>query len=223
MPATDGPEPRRRKTNFTPPTRRAPLPPPSIGSLVLATASPKKPTDEVRAKIGSYKIVAGIDVETHGWTDGVESVGGRGQFGHYCICPPAKLEARIVTLGWAVGELSSDPVRKERIIKPDGFRVEEKATRCHGISHDRADSEGVPLKEVLTEFLDDMLAVMEAGGRLVAHHLEFDAGIVARELNNAGLGHRLHEWISFVREGFCTMDPGVATWVRECCGTQTAV
>ena len=222
VPAADGAS-RRKRTKFTPPPpKRAPLPTPSIGSLVLATASPKKPADEVRAKIGRCRLVAGIDVETNPWTCS-ETAAGLGQFGFYCFCPPAKLEARIVTIGWAFGELHSDPVRKERIVKPDGFRVEEAGARFHGVSHETAESDGLPLAKVLTELLDDMVAVRRAGGRVVAHHLELDAGIIARELERAGLGHRKDEWATFVREGLCLMDPAVGTWVRVCAGAQTAV
>ena len=209
---------RAKKYKFTAPPRPKAVPTPPISSLVLATASPKKPSAALRGKIGDWKVAAGIDVETHGW-DGVESVGGLGQFGFYCVCPPAKLSARIVTLGWAVGEVFGDPVRKERIVKPVGFRVQEKATQLHGVTHERADSEGLPLAQVLTEFLDDMLAARRAGGRVVAHHLEFDAGIISKEIDNAGLGARKSEWEAFVRTGFCTMDPAVGTWLRECAGT----
>lgn len=212
----------KKKLKFTPPPPRPkPSRPPSIGSLVLAVASPKQPSDDVRAKIGHCNVLAGIDVETHGWTD-EESVGGRGQFGFYCICPPAKLQARVVQLGWVVGNISGEPVRKERIVRPVGFRVEEKAARFHGISHERAESEGSPLAQVLAEFLDDMLAARRAGGRLVSHHLEFDAGILSEEIDRAGLTCRKQEWEAFVREGFCTMDPAVGTWLRECSGMQIA-
>ena len=211
-----------KKFKFTaPPARPKPSPPPSARSLVLATASPKQPSEELRARIGDWQLLAGIDVETHGWT-GVESVGGLGQFGFYCVCPPAKLLARIVQLGWVVGDVRGDPVRKERIVKPCDFRVDEKAARFHGVSHERATSEGLPLAQVLEEFLDDMRAARAAGGRVISHHLEFDAGIIAREIDNAGLGSRRREWESFVRQGFCTMDPSVGRWLRECSGMQTA-
>jgi hypothetical protein len=207
-----------KKYKFTAPKRSKAAPTPSISSLVQATACPKKPSAALRGKIGDWKVVAGIDVETHGWVD-VESVGGVGQYGFYCVCPPAKLLARIVTLGWVVGEVFGEPVRKERMVKPVGFRVEEKATRFHGITHDRAESEGLPLAEVLAEFLDDMLAARQAGGRVVAHHLEFDAGIISKEIDNAGMGARKQEWDTFVRTGFCTMDPALSIWLRECAGT----
>lgn len=211
----------KKKYKFTLRTRPTAAPRPSISSLVLATASPKKPWATLRTKIGDSRVVAGIDVETHGWAN-VESVGGLGQFGFYCICPPAKLLARIVTLGWVVGQVNGEPIRKERIVKPAGFHVEEKATKFHGVTHERADSEGLPLAQVLTEFLDDMLAARQAGGRVVAHHLEFDAGIISNEIDNAGLASRKTEWETFVRAGFCTMDPAVSTWVRQCAGTAVA-
>jgi hypothetical protein len=213
---------RKRSFKLFPPPQTKPSPTPSLSSLVLAVASPKKPSAATRANIGEWRLLAGIDVETHGW-EGVESVGGVGQYGFYCICPPAKLRARIVSLGWVVGDIGvASPVRKERLVRPDGFRVEEKATRFHGISHERATSEGLPLRQVLSEFLDDLFTVQLAGGRVVAHHLEFDAGIIANEITNAGLGARRAEWEKIVRQGFCTMDPAIGTWLRECAGTPVA-
>ena len=212
---------KKRRWNFTPPpARRLPQRPPSVSRLVIATASPKKPSDEVRAKIGGWKMLAGIDVETHGW-ERVESIGGLGQYGFYCICPPAKLQARIVQLGWVVGEINGNPVRKERIVKPIDFQIEDKAARFHGISHEHAMADGLPLPQVLEEFLDDMLAASLGGGRMICHHLEFDAGIIANEIDRAGLGSRKHEWETFACQGFCTMDACIGKWLRECAGWET--
>ena len=53
---------------------------------------------------------------------------------------------------------------------------------------------------------------------MVIHHLEFDAGIIARELLNAGLQSRMQEWMSIARKGICTMDPDIGCWVQKCMG-----
>ena len=56
------------------------------------------------------------------------------------------------------------------------------------------------------------------GARLVVHHIEFDAGIIDRQLCDAGLGGKRVEWAAFVRKGFCTMDPDVGAWAQRCMG-----
>lgn len=83
------------------------------------------------------------------------------------------------------------------IIRPDGFRIPEEATRIHGITDARARRSGRDLEEVLDEFL------IEAGlpeTVLVAHNLEFDLGVVGAELV------RLRKPLDFLHiPGICTM------------------
>ena len=69
---------------------------------------------------------------------------------------------------------------KSRLVQPDGFEVSKKATGFHHIKDDVARSHGEPLRSVLQEFLADVLDITARGGRVVAHHLEFD--IILREL-----------------------------------------
>ena len=47
---------------------------------------------------------------------------------------------------------------------------------------------------------------------------EFDAGIVDKELVNAGLEHWRPVWHVIAKEGFCTMDPDVGKWIQTCRG-----
>jgi hypothetical protein len=54
----------------------------------------------------------------------------------------------------------------------------------------------------------------------VAHHLEFDAGVLAKEMLHAGFGDRRTEWLAIARAGLCTMDPDIGAWVRECTGLE---
>ena len=63
-----------------------------------------------------------------------------------------------------------------------------------------------------------MTRAHERGGRLVVHHLEFDAGIIDRELANSGLEQWRPRWHYIARQGFCTMDPDVGKWVQMCRG-----
>ena len=64
----------------------------------------------------------------------------------------------------------------------------------------------------------DVLNCCSHGGRIVAHHLEFDAGVIYEELGRAGLNHLKDPWAKAVRDGVCTMDPDIACWVRSILG-----
>ena len=45
--------------------------------------------------------------------------------------------------------------------------------------------------------------------------LEFDAGIITAELERCGLCDLKMFWEDYLREGICTMDPDIGSWVRE--------
>ena len=83
--------------------------------------------------------------------------------------------------------------------------------------------EGFLLQAVLSEFLDDVDNVLAKSGRFISHHFELDAGIVAREIMNAGLSSRISTWMEAAQRGFCTMSPLLGAWLRECLGQQTAM
>ena len=179
--------------------------------------TPTAPPPEVAAKLGKQCLVAGVDVETHDWEAHTGIKAEYGQYGFYSIMHPDGLNARIVQLGWAVGTAPNALVVKERLVQPSDFQISEKATHYHGISHDWAIRNGRPLREVLEEFITDMINVYDEGGRIVVHHLEFDCGIIERELLRAGLG-RVDVWRRIARSDMCTMDPCIGAWVRMCCG-----
>lgn len=83
------------------------------------------------------------------------------------------------------------------IIRPEGFRIPEDATRIHGISHAQAVRAGRLLAEVLDEFLE---AADAPGTVVVAHNLDYDLGVVGSELV------RLQRPLGFLdTPGICTM------------------
>jgi DNA polymerase III epsilon subunit-like protein len=49
---------------------------------------------------------------------------------------------------------------------------------------------------------------------------EFDAGVIYRELGRCGLDELQTTWVRIVREGFCTMDPSLGRWVKDCAGKE---
>ena len=66
-------------------------------------------------------------------------------------------------------------------------RSKPKATAHHGISNQYAMKFGKNIVEVLKCFMDDMTKSSTQGGRLVMHHLELQAGIIRKELQNASM------------------------------------
>ena len=127
-------------------------------------------------------------------------------------------ELRIVQIGWTIGAFDSVQTTKERLVLPDGFEISDDAMDKHGISHGLAASRGIPLVDCLRELLDDVSLLRQRGGRVCAHNLEFDAGIVLEEIERCGLVGFAGIWTETVRRGFFTMDPNVGHWVRKQAG-----
>ena len=71
---------------------------------------------------------------------------------------------------------------------------------------------------VLERFMLAMKEAHERGGRVIIHHLEFDAGIIDRELGNAKLDSWIPLWRDIAKQGFCTMDPDIGKWIQMCRG-----
>ena len=88
----------------------------------------------------------------------------------------------------------------------------------HDIPQDVATDKGRPLREALQSMLTTLLQCCAQGGRLVAHHIEFVAGVLIEELCRASLDDMRDSFASIVRGGICTMDPLMTTWVRKMTG-----
>ena len=194
---------------------------PRVADLPTGIPSAVKPPPIVRQKFGEDELVVGVDVETADWKEGGPKPSmHKGAFGFLTRCREDVFNERIVQIGWAIG--NSDPQSaatkyKEIVIKPDGFVISDKAIKFHGITNERA-QKGVSLRDALTEFMAEMQQAAKRGCRVVIHHLEFDAGLIARELVNAGLDDLVEPWIAIARNGFCTMDPDVGKWLQCCKG-----
>ena len=102
---------------------------------------------------------------------------------------------RIVQFSWGLytedGECKE---MKDFIIKPDGWNMNGKE-KFHGITQERALNEGVDIKDVLTEYKND---IDNHCCKLVCHNLNFDKTVVMSELM------RLDMNVNDV-ESFCTM------------------
>ncbi len=208
----------KRRKCFTMPAR-VPLGKPCLPRIcdlvVGQRVSPVPPPPEVKQKLGHSKLIVGVDIETHDWEQRTGNKASTGTFGFYSLCHPDDFQARVVQIGWAVGMYGQKPQVKERILKPEGFSIAAKAAKYHGICQERAMAEGRSLQEVLDEFMRDVVDVQQRGGRLVVHHLEFDCGIILRELQRVGSKYQ-QEWRDIAKRGLCTMDPNIGRWVRQC-------
>ena len=107
---------------------------------------------------------------------------------------------------------------KTRLVKPTDFVITERATNFHQITQEHASQKGHFLPDVLREFMDDVREAFRKGGRVVAHHIEFDYRIIYEELGRSGLSELQQEWKSIAGKGCCTMDPIVGRWLRQCMG-----
>ena len=177
---------------------------------------------EIIDRIGNPKLVIAIDIETHGWPEHSSKKGHIGKFGFYTVKDDAAIEfPRIIQIAWVIGECrkDSDTISKCFLIQPEGFQIEWKATHFHGISNDMAAANGAKLKDVLNEFMKDAMKAYDEGGMIIAHQIEFDAGVISQELSRCGLTDLQTQWMVMVKKkGFCTMSPSLGRWLLKCNG-----
>ena len=132
---------------------------PKLSELLREAPSPVRPSNDVLRKLGNLQVVAGVDIETDDWEE--VSTGGsmhRGQYGFLTRCRPDVFEQRIVQIGWAIGDVAlASPLGKcrELTIKPESFKISEKATKLHGITNQDA-LNCISLQEALVEFIAAM-------------------------------------------------------------------
>ncbi len=86
---------------------------------------------------------------------------------------------RCVQLAWQVHDITGKMIEvKNYIIKPEGYDIPFNAEKIHGISTERAKKQGIPLTEVLTEFVKDV----EKSKFVIGHNVSFDNNIIGCEL-----------------------------------------
>ncbi len=104
---------------------------------------------------------------------------------------------RLVQLAWVVyDENAKEKIGKNFIIKPEGFQIPKEASSVHGITTEKANKEGQPLKEVLEEFAN----AVGSSKLLIAHNMNFDEKIMGAEFLRKNTNHDLFDTVRF-----CTM------------------
>ena len=111
-----------------------------------------------------------LDTETTGLPRRVVS----GDQNNYDSC-------RMVQLAWAIYRDDGQRVSERSfIVKPDGFEIPDSATRIHGISTERALSEGTPIRDVLQHLFDEI--ALQHVDTIVAHNMSFDHSVISSEI-----------------------------------------
>jgi DNA polymerase-3 subunit alpha len=86
---------------------------------------------------------------------------------------------RCVQLAWQIHDIEGKLVEvKNYIIKPDGYDIPFNAEKIHGISTELALKQGMPISEVLLEFVKDV----EKSQFVIGHNVGFDNNIIGCEL-----------------------------------------
>lgn len=104
---------------------------------------------------------------------------------------------RLVQLAWLLFDEKGQMVRSRNvIIKPENFTIPQASSRIHGITTERALTEGVELLPVLQQF-DEMIGESSC---LIAHNMSFDEKIVGAEFLRSGMHNSI-----IAKKKICTM------------------
>lgn len=94
---------------------------------------------------------------------------------------------RLVQIAWILTDKEGNVLnRKSKIIYPNGFSIPASATAIHHITTEYAMQVGEPLRDVLGEFMRDLLKAE----KIVCHNVEFDQHIVGAELYSMDMDYK---------------------------------
>ena len=107
---------------------------------------------------------------------------------------------RMVQLSWILTDNNGNVLSvHDCIVRPDGFEIPDQAASIHGISTDRALSEGLVLDSVLAIFAQ----TLDSADYIVGHNISFDIHIVDAEFIRRGIDVKLSS-----KRSYCTMLAG---------------
>ena len=108
---------------------------------------------------------------------------------------------RCVQLAWQVHDVEGKLLEvKNYIIKPEGYDIPYNAEKIHGISTERANKQGMPLVEVLADFVKDV----EKCKFVIGHNVSFDNSIVGCELLRKEMPNLLSDFPSIDTKDYAT-------------------
>ncbi|HAM88816.1 MAG: Exonuclease RNase T and DNA polymerase III [Candidatus Falkowbacteria bacterium GW2011_GWC2_38_22] len=104
---------------------------------------------------------------------------------------------RMVQLAWVATDDNGEVLSGQNyIIKPEGFLIPKEASSVHGITTERALTEGIDLHNALQEFSDSL----NNSEMLIAHNISFDIKIIGAEFFRKKIENSLDDI-----DKFCTM------------------
>lgn len=93
---------------------------------------------------------------------------------------------RMIQLAWLVTDEQGNILKRQsRIICPQGFTISTEVANLTGITTSRAQSEGVNLRTVLNEFMNDLVDAQ----LVIGHNVDFDLHILGCELYREGMDY----------------------------------
>jgi len=120
-----------------------------------------------------------------------------------CLSSDVDKWPHIVQIAWQVWDFAEDPVLINAyvaILKPEPNLVwNEGSQKIHGISREKALTEGLPGNEVFAEFT----AAAGTADIIIAHNLAFDKPVVMAAYYRINSGEKFSWWPS---QNYCTMD-----------------
>ena len=154
-------------------------------------------------------IMLAVDVETHDWRDGNPPLH-VGRYGHLSFVSAKSLKySRIVQFGWVIFRVINKGVQVQEkfqaCVSDLPVKISAKATDFHHLTNEDL-QKGQMLKTLLTRFGTACETVERTGGRMLAQHLEFDAGLIAAELQRARMPRVLKLVERMARKGVCTYE-----------------
>lgn len=110
----------------------------------------------------------------------------RDQYGVYKSYERTELydSARLVSISWILTRGLVPVIRRTFIVAPDGFVIPDTSIDIHGITNEKANSEGLAIKDVFCELSKDLKKYTPR--RIVAHNLDFDLHVILSEMHRLG-------------------------------------
>jgi DNA polymerase III epsilon subunit-like protein len=107
---------------------------------------------------------------------------------------------RVVQLAWMlVDDDFQTLTSRDHLIKPWGWEIEDHVAELHGITTEKADRDGIHIRDALIEFA----IIQEAAHIQVGHNVNFDRKVVGSEFIRAGMEDQ-YEYAK-VMPRYCTM------------------
>ena len=88
-------------------------------------------------------------------------------------------DINMLELGWVITDINLNIIKEGNYLVKGDFEVPEIITQLTGITKEKTDDEGQPIKYVLKEFHEDL----KKCEFIVAHNLQFDYGMMKKELS----------------------------------------